>query len=198
MNRTAGVGVLGGSFDPVHNAHLAIARTALAELGLSKVLWIPSGTPPHRAAPIAPAAHRAAMVRLAIAGEPRFVLDEREIGKTSPGYTVETLENLRAQTGPQADLVLLIGADQYARLDTWHRWKDLFAFARIAVFARPGYSLEPAESVTVVPMNSLDISSTSIRQRIAAGESARGLLPDAVLDYIETNRLYSPQERRTR
>ncbi len=198
MNRTAGVGVLGGSFDPVHNAHLAIARTALAELGLSKVLWIPSGTPPHRAPSVAPAAHRAAMVRLAIAGEPRFVLDEREIGKTSPGYTVETLENLRAQTGPQADLVLLIGADQYARLDTWHRWKDLFAFARIAVFARPGYSLGPAESVTVVPMNSLDISSTSIRQRIAAGESARGLLPDAVLDYIETNRLYSPQERRTR
>lgn len=192
------IGILGGSFDPVHNAHLAVARAAFAGLGLSKILWIPSGTPPHREAPKAPAAHRAAMVALAIAGEPRFILDEREIRKTSPGYTVETLEDLRVDLGPETELVLLIGADQHARLGTWHRQEDLFALARIAVFARPGLALEDASRVSVVPMAPLDISSTAIRARIAKGESVRGLMPDAVLDYIETNNLYSSQERRTR
>lgn len=193
----AGIGILGGSFDPVHNAHLAVARTALEALQLSKVLWIPSGTPPHRAAPVAAAAHRAAMVRLAIAGEPRFVLDEREIRKAAPGYTVETLEDLHAELGKEAELVLLIGADQYARLDTWHRWQELFSLARIAVFARPGDTLAHAERVTVVPFVPLDISSTAIRSRIAAGDGPRGLLPEAVLDYIETRHLYSSPERRT-
>jgi len=195
---TQSVGLLGGSFDPVHNAHLAIARTALSELGLAKVLWIPSGTPPHRQAPQASAADRAAMVAAAIADEPRFVLDQRELRKASPGYTVETLEDLRAEFGAQVELILLIGADQYARLGTWHRSKELFALARIAVFARPGLALGAADRVTVVPMAPMDISSTSIRERIAKGEPVRGLMPDAVLDYIESRRLYSSQERRTR
>ena len=194
----AGIGILGGSFDPVHNAHLAVARAALDSLGLSRVLWIPSGTPPHRGAPVAAAGHRAAMVRLAIAGEPRFVLDEREIRKAAPGYTVETLEDLHAELGKSAELVLLIGADQYARLDTWHRWRDLFALARIAVFARPGDRLADPERVTVVPFAPLDISSTAIRSRIAAGDAPRELLPEAVLDYIQSHRLYSPEEGKTR
>ncbi len=189
------IGILGGSFDPVHNAHLSMARAALAALGLARVLWIPGGTPPHRGAPAAAAVHRAAMVRLAIAGEPRFELDEREFRKGSPGYTVETLEDLRKGVGAQASLVLLIGADQYEKLGTWHRWRELFAFARIAVFARPDHvidaTLHHAGEVTVVPMTPLDISSTAIRRRIAAGESARGLVPDAVLDYIEAHHLYS-------
>jgi nicotinate-nucleotide adenylyltransferase len=94
--------------------------------------------------------------------------------------------------------VLLIGADQYARIETWHRWQELFSLARLAVFARPGETLAGAQCVTVVPMSPLDISSTSIRARIAAGDPPRGLLPDAVLDYIQTNRLYSSPERRTR
>jgi len=195
---TQSIGVLGGSFDPVHNAHLAVARTALAELRLGKVLWIPSGTPPHREAPKTSAAHRAAMVGLAIAGEPRFVLDQREMRKAALGYTVETLEDLRAELGPKAGLVLLIGADQYARLNTWHRWKELFDLAQIAVFARPGLELDDAQRVTVVPMAPLDISSTAIRERIAKGGSVRGLMPAAVLDYIETHHLYTNQERRTR
>jgi nicotinate-nucleotide adenylyltransferase len=193
-----GVGILGGSFDPVHNAHLAMARAALDALGLARVLWIPGGTPPHREAPRASGADRAAMVRLAIAGEPRFELDERELRKASPGYTVETLEDLHAELGKDADLVLLIGADQYARLETWHRWRDLFALARIAVFARPGQALDAAERVTLVPMAPLDISSTAIRANIAAGGVPRGLLPDAVLDYIQTHRLYPAPERRPR
>jgi nicotinate-nucleotide adenylyltransferase len=195
---TQSVGILGGSFDPVHNAHLAVAQAALKELKLARVLWIPSGTPPHREVPKASAADRAAMVALAIAGEPRFVLDEREMRKTAPGYTVETLEDLRAELGAQSGLVLLIGADQHARLNTWHRWEELFGLARIAVFARPGLEIDDAQRVSVIPMAPLDISSTAIRGRIAKGESVRGLMPDAVLDYIETNRLYSSQERRTR
>ena len=189
LGATGANGILGGSFDPVHNAHLAIARAALAGLDLAKIRWIPSGTPPHRGAPIAPAADRAAMVRLAIAGEPRFVLDERELRKSSPGYTVETLEDLHKELGPKADLVLLIGADQYSRLDSWHRWQDLFGLARIAVFARPGLSLGETDRVSVVPMEPLDISSTSIRERISAGQPPRGLVPDAVLDYIQSHRL---------
>ena len=193
----AGTGILGGSFDPVHNAHLAVARAALQALSLAKVLWIPSGTPPHRGAPVAPAEHRAAMVRLAIAGEPRFVLDEREIRKAAPGYTVETLEALHAELGKAADLVLLIGADQYARLATWHRWQELFSLARIAVFARPGDTLASAERVTVMPFTPLDISSTAIRSRIAAGDASHELLPAAVLDYIQSHRLYSSAETRT-
>ena len=192
----AGIGILGGSFDPVHNAHLAIARAALEHLHLARVLWIPSGTPPHRGAPVAAAGHRAAMVRLAIAGEPRFVLDEREIRKAAPGYTVETLEDLHSELGEATALALLIGADQYSRLDTWHRWQDLFSLARIAVFARPGDALANAERVTVVPFAPLDISSTAIRSRITAGDAPRELLPEAVLDYIQSHRLYSSAETR--
>ncbi len=195
---TGTTGILGGSFDPPHDAHLAVARTALAKLDLARILWIPAGRPPHRTPPVASAGHRAAMVRLTIEGEPRFVLDEREVRKISPGYTIETLESLRTELGRQADLVLIIGADQFGKLETWHRWKELFAFARIAVFARPDYSMKNAESITVVPMAPLDISSTAIRARIAAGESVRGLVPGTVLDYIEANGLYSSQERTSR
>ena len=191
------IGILGGSFDPVHNAHLSIARTALERLSLDRILWIPGGTPPHRAAPIASAAHRVAMLALALAAEPRFALDTREIAKTTPGYTVETLEDLRAELGMQTDLVLLIGADQYTRLESWHRWRDLYALARIAVFARPGSDLVAAERVTIVPSVPLDIASSAIRARVAAGDPPRGLLPDAVLDYIGRERLYSSPEGRT-
>jgi nicotinate-nucleotide adenylyltransferase len=134
------------------------------------------------------------MVRLAIAGEPRFELDERELRKASAAYTVETLEDLRKGLGVRADLVLLIGADQYEKLETWHRSRELFAFARIAVFARPDHAIDitrfEASQVTVVPMTPLDISSTAIRRRIASGEPVRGMVPDAVLDYIESQHLY--------
>lgn len=193
-----GTGILGGNFDPVHNAHLAVARAALDHLGLERILWIPSGTPPHREAAHASAAQRAAMLRLAIADEPRYRLDTRELRKATPCYTVETLEDLRAEPGAQAPLVLLIGADQYARLDTWHRWKDLFALARIAVFARPGLAIAPMHGVETVAMPPLDISSTVIRARIAAGDPPRGLLPDAVLDYIDREHLYTCAEKQTR
>ena len=138
------------------------------------------------------------MVRLAIQDEPRFVLDERELRKSAPGYTIETLEELHAELGPQAELVLLMGSDQFARLETWHRWRELYSFARLGLFARPPHRLSIPGNAIVVPMPAVDISSTTIRSRIAAGDPIRGMVPDAVLDYIETNRLYSSQERRSR
>lgn len=197
------IGVLGGAFDPVHNAHLAIARAALERLSLAQVRWIPSGTPPHRTPALATAAQRMAMLHLATSGEPRFLVDARETRKTAPGYTVETLEELHAELGAGVELVLLIGADQYARLETWHRWQDLYSLARVAVFARPGLETTPSSRAEFVPLEPLDISSSAIRSRIAAGTAARGLLPDAVLDYIDREHLYRhqpdiPVEHRTR
>ncbi len=192
------IGILGGAFDPVHSAHVVMARNALDSLKLSKVLWIPSGIPPHREPPIAAAEHRAAMVRLAIREEPRFVLDERELRKTTPGYTVETLEELRAEYGSQVELVLLIGADQFQRLQTWHRWRDLESLARLGLHARPPYPLTVSGQALVVPMPLMEVSSTAIRERIAAGEPVRGMVPEAALDYIQSHNLYCPQERRTR
>ena len=209
------IGLLGGSFDPVHNAHLAIAHGALALLGLERVIWLPSGVPPHRAAPSAGVAARLAMLGLAIAGETRFAIDPRELAKSTPAYTVDTLLDLRGECGEAAVLVLLIGSDQFTRLATWHRWQELFGLAHIAVFARPGWSLDadtphallheyaqrrspPGEhwrarsrgAIIDAPMTPLAISSTEVRARIARGEEPRDLLPPAVLEYISSHGLY--------
>ncbi len=194
---------------------MAIARTALAQLGLARILWIPGGTPPHREAPRATPGQRRAMLELAIAGEPRYAIDDRELCKATPGYTVETLGELRASLGPQVPLVLLIGADQYVKLTSWHRWRDLFTLAHVAVFTRPGWAMEqvqdaalreafdarrdapagawrshPAGAIVPVEMPPLAVSSTAIRGHIAARQAPRGLLPDAVLDYIAREGLY--------
>ncbi len=182
------VAILGGTFDPVHNTHLEMGRAALAALAPARVLWIPTGNPAYRAAPVAPAAHRLAMLRIALAGEPRYAIDERELAPGASGYTVDTLAALRAEVGPQVPLVLLMGADQYAAIHTWHRWRELAGFARIAVFARPG---TPAPAgVDVVPMAPSEISASDIRARIAAGRDVSALLPLAVLEYIRDNHLY--------
>src|SRR5688572_5925998 len=115
------VGILGGTFDPVHNAHLAIAGTALRELPLDQVLWIPTGAPRYRNAPVAAAAHRLSMLKLALAGEPRYRVDIRELSPDATGYTVDTLRSLRAETGTRDSFYLLLGGDQYAALPNWHR-----------------------------------------------------------------------------
>ncbi len=136
------VGIMGGTFDPVHLAHLALARTALDRLGLAEVRWIPAGRPWHRDAPGASPADRVAMVRAAIAGEPRFVLDASEAEAGAPGYTVDTLARLRRELGPDRTIVLLMGADAFRGLAGWHRWRELFDFAHIAVATRPGFPLD--------------------------------------------------------
>ena len=190
------VGVLGGTFDPVHNAHLRIAQLALDVLGLAQLLWIPTGAPGYRTAPVATAGDRVAMLELALRGEPRYAIDRRELAPGASGYTVDTLRALRAERGPDARLVLLMGSDQYDKLATWHRWRELFALARIAVFARPGWSPEASEALRAagaverIDMPPLDISATAIRERIARAEDVSALLPPEVLDYISSHHLY--------
>jgi nicotinate-nucleotide adenylyltransferase len=193
---TAPIGILGGTFDPVHNAHLRIARLALDSLGLGRLFWIPTGAPRYRAAPVASAEDRLAMLELAIAGEPGYAIDPRELRPEASGYTVDTLVALRAELGPGTPLVLLMGSDQYEKLAGWHRWRELFALARIAVVARPGWAPEASAEVRAagpvmrVEMPPLEISSTEIRARVARGEDVSGMLPPPVSEYISKHRLY--------
>jgi nicotinate-nucleotide adenylyltransferase len=188
------LGLFGGTFDPPHNAHLALARAALDAFGLDALHWIPAGQPWQKARTITDAAHREAMVRAAIDGEPRFVLDRIETQRAGPSFTLDTVRTLRLQQ-PQAELFLIIGADQYAGLHTWRDWQALLGLVTLAVANRPG----PMPAVNaevlrtphrVVPLPMLDISATDIRERVAHGLPIDSLVPPAVARYIETNTLY--------
>jgi nicotinate-nucleotide adenylyltransferase len=188
------VGVFGGSFDPVHNAHLALARLALSALHLDELLWVPAGTPWQKDRPITPAAHREAMVRLAIADEPRFALSRLEIERDGPSFTVDTLHALRAAR-PGVDWTLVIGQDQYARLHTWSRWQELLGLVTLAVANRPEAPLSADPQVLALPHQAvalpmMDVSSTDIRERIAHGQGIADLVPPAVAGYIARHRLY--------
>ena len=210
------IGLLGGTFDPVHFAHLRLAVEALEELPLASVRWIPSGQPGHRGAPAAGVEHRLAMLGLALAGEPRFALDDADARSAVSTFTVNTLARLRAELGAGVPLVLIIGADQLLALDTWREWKRLFELAHIAVAERPRFTIRPgalagelaaeysrrsvapaafatapAGGLATFRMTPLDISASAIRAGVAAGRSPRYLLPDTVLDYIASHRVYS-------
>lgn len=212
------LGVFGGTFDPVHFGHLRLAEEARDKLGLGQVLWLPAGQPPLRAVPQTPPADRVAMVRLAIAANPAFVIDTREADTAAPSYTVTTLERLRHRHG-ERPLVLLLGADAFARLESWQRWQDVFALAHIGVATRPGHPLKvgvggtaldrefsarrgeaadlataPAGRIVPFAIQALDISATALRGYLAAGASPRYLAPDAVLDYIGQHQLYRPHQ----
>jgi nicotinate-nucleotide adenylyltransferase len=152
-------------------------------------VWIPTGAPGYRNAPVAPAEHRLSMLKLALAGEPRYRIDIRELAPGASGYTVDTLKSLRAETGSTDSLYLLLGADQYGALATWHRPDEVKKLARIAVFARPGFKLAGTDAETV-PMKPLAISASDIRSRVARGETIAGLAPEAVWKYIMKHRLY--------
>jgi len=177
------IGILGGTFDPVHNAHLAMARAALETLALENVVFLPTGAPRYRSPALASGAHRAAMLRLAIAAEPRFSVDERALAPGHSGYTVDTLKSLDFRP------VLLLGADQYAKLETWHRWQEVAALADLAVFARPGSEFRDGRA-RQVPFAPLEVSASAIRARLARGESIAGLVLPAVADYIARHKLY--------
>ena len=215
----APVGILGGTFDPIHYGHLRLAQEIAGKLQLGEVRFVPSGIPPHRTAPGASVADRLAMVRLAVAGNPLFTVDDRETGKTGPGYTVDTLTALRAETGPGQSLVLLLGADAFLDLATWSRWHQLFDLVHVAVAYRPGFPVDtwqsrmpqplaaeynarllhqpfavhvaPAGGIVVVPIAALDISATLIRETTREGGSARYLLPDSIYQYIQEHKLYT-------
>ena len=213
---TSVLGILGGTFDPIHCGHLELARETMSALGLAAVRFIPAGDPPHRAAPVATAGERLAMVELAVAGYRGLEVDAREIDRPGRSYTVVTIEELRAEN-PARPLALIVGADAFLGLPTWHRWHELLDLAHIVIVARPGTAFEgmlplqlvrewerrytsdaralsatPAGAFIRQPITPRPVSASAIRAALARGEPAavRGLLPAAVLAYIERNRLY--------
>lgn len=211
-------GILGGTFDPVHLGHVALAHAALARLPLSEVLWLPSGSPGHRAAPVASARDRLAMLRLATAGNPRFRIDAAELDSVEPTYTVHSLTRLRAQLGSAQPLALLLGSDSFLSLPTWLRWRELFDLAHIAVASRPGHvpsdggpspelsaeiarrtarpeqlAASAAGRIARFDMPPVDISASAVRLALAAARDTSHLLPAAVLAYIQSQHLYSKE-----
>lgn len=180
------IGILGGTFDPVHNAHLAMARAALEHLPLRKILFIPTGTTHYRKPAAASGEHRVAMLRLALAGNEKFEVDTRELRPGASGYTVDTLRALHAEG--HANLYLLMGADQYAKLASWHQPEEVARLATIAVFARPEVQLK--EKAKLIPMEPLPISASDVRARAKRGEDISAFVPPAVANYIARHGLY--------
>ena len=189
MSGATAVAVLGGTFGPVHNAHLAMAEAALRTLPVDEVRFLPTGNTRYRRPAIAAASDRLAMLRLALSGHPAFRIDERELQPGASGYTSDTLRSLRAELGDRA-LYFLMGADQYAKLDSWHEPEKVRALSRIAVFARPG-SVPPGGDALTIPMDPLPISASEIRARAGRGEDLAALVPPAVASYIRSHRLYT-------
>lgn len=214
------VAILGGTFDPVHYGHLHLADDVRKALGIREVRLVPAADPPHRDAPRTSARDRVAMLDIAVRAFPGLVVDTREIDRGGKSYTVETLEGLRAER-PGTPLWLLVGADQFRSLPAWHRWRELFDLAHVVVVPRPGIAVDsglpdavaeelsarrvrdPAAlrrtiggSIYIQPVAPHPISSTAIRSALVAGDGnpveSAGLLPPAVLAYIESNGLYRP------
>jgi nicotinate-nucleotide adenylyltransferase len=181
------IGIFGGTFDPIHCGHLILARDAIEQLKLDSVLFIPAALSPHKlgARPVSPEL-RVEMLRAAIEGEPRFCLDELELNRPAPSYTVETIEALK-QREPGSEFVYLIGEDNVAQLPTWHRFAELSQMVQFAVLDRTGARTEhPYPTVR----RHIDISATNIRNRVARGQSIRYLVPPAVEDLIRERQLY--------
>lgn len=201
-----GIILVGGSFNPIHNGHLIVARAVAEQLDAERVVFIPSGNPPHKTGDdLADAVDRLAMVRLAIAGEPGLEVSDIEIRRSGPSFTILTIEDYRKTLQPGQILYWLIGSDTLTELHTWHRATDLVNMCRIATAVRPGFespdltvleqTLSPEQvrqlQADILATPRIDISATAIRQRIAAGQSIRYLVPDPVREYIESHGLYA-------
>ena len=195
--------ILGGTFDPVHFGHLRVAWEA-AEYLDADVNLMPANAPPHRAPPVASAVQRLALLRAALAGQSRLGIDDRELCRDGPSYTVETLTALREELGSERSVVLLVGADAWAGLPDWHRWRELFELAHIGVLSRAGHELvesaalaterrdrrsrdpsalhdRAAGRVIEIRVSALEISATHVRSELAAGREPRFLVPAALL-----------------
>lgn len=207
------IGILGGTFDPIHYGHLRPAAEVTQALALAELRIVPAARPPHRRPPVAAFNDRLRMAELAAASEPGFVVDDREGRFPGPSYTVPTLESLRAELGA-GPLCLLMGTDAFRGLESWFEWRRLFELAHIVVMERPGAPMAalesrlppwarprlcrergqlaraPAGCIMLERVRPQDISASAIRAMIAAGESPQGLLPEAVWNYIQANRLY--------
>lgn len=181
------IGIFGGTFDPIHCGHLILARDALQQLDLDSVLFVPAALSPHKLkAHPAAADVRVEMLRAAIEGEPRFCLDDLELVRPAPSYTVDTIEILK-QRDPEAHFICLIGEDNVAQLPTWHRFAELSKMIGFAVLDRTGRQVE---HVYPTVRRHIDISATEIRNRVARGQSIRYLVPPAVENLIHERQLY--------
>jgi nicotinate-nucleotide adenylyltransferase len=189
------IGLLGGSFDPIHHGHLIVGRVAAEALGLDQLRFVPAREQPFKQGRhAAPAADRAAMLDLVVSGAPGFAVERVELGRPGPSYTVETLLALRAAE-PGIELTLLLGADAAAELGAWHRAAELPALARIVMFARPGTPIPASPLIAAaVEVPAIEISATEIRRRVRAGLPIRHWVPDAVAEYVARHRLYLDPE----
>ena len=209
------IGLLGGTFNPIHNGHLRLAQELADSLKLAEVRFIPSAQPPHKAVPAVNADHRAAMVQLATNANTFFKLDTRELHRNGASYTIDTLISLQEDLGGSVALGLIMGTDAFAKLNTWHRWQALLDYCHIILVERPNSVTQPklAKELTLLlhdhytenivdlttenagyihmqKITALDITSTKIRAQLASGLSPRYLMPDNVLEYIKNNQLY--------
>lgn len=209
------IGILGGTFDPIHFGHLRPALELYETLGLAEMRFVPNGRPPHREDAAATAEQRLQMVERAVAGQPGFVVDDREVRRAGPSYTVDTLAELRRELDG-VPLCLCLGMDAFLGLHTWHEWARIPTLAHLVVSHRPGWSLQPtglpdalralvadglvdsaaeleeaaAGRILLQAVTQLDISATAIRARVREGHSARYLLPDSVVGYILEQDIY--------
>lgn len=209
------IGIYGGTFDPVHFGHLRPALDVLQALQLEQIRFIPCGVPPHRQQPVAAAAHRVAMLQQAIVGQDVFVIDEREIARGGTSFMIDTINSLQAEYADK-DFCLIIGTDAFNDFDSWKEWQTIVAKIRLVVAHRPNYDVAvqnwgeqlrayvqkyrvhaandfvnaAAPAVYFCPVTQLEISSTRIRELLAAKQSTAYLLPANVLDYINRHRLY--------
>jgi nicotinate-nucleotide adenylyltransferase len=188
------LGILGGTFDPPHLGHLAVAQDAWSRIGLDRVLFVPAAQPPHKPKSVdAPPALRLAMVRAAILGDDRFEATDLELMRQGPSYTADTLRDLAGRL-PDAELFLLLGADQFREFATWREPAVIAALATLVVVRRAGIDAETGTlDATVLELDAvrIDVSSTEIRRRVAAGEPIRYLVPEGVRRIIEREGLYS-------
>jgi nicotinate-nucleotide adenylyltransferase len=199
--RARRIGVLGGSFDPVHSAHLALARSALDHLQLDELLWVPAGQAWQKTRRLTDAKHRVAMLQLAIDGEPRFKLERCELERSGPSYMLDTVRELQTRT-PDALWFLVLGQDQYANLHTWQGWRELLDRVTLAVAGRAGDAPKPGAElaaaphrVLALPMPAMPISATEIRHRVAqangAARDVADMVPVAVARYIDQHHPYT-------
>lgn len=218
------LGILGGTFDPPHQGHIALARLCVARLALDELLWIPTGMSWQKAADITPAPHRLAMTELAAATmqdvSARVRVSRMEVDRDGPSYTIDTVRALRRQVGPETSIAWLMGADQLLGLHSWHGWQELFSEVHLCVATRPGFDLHalrpeiqqeldrriaPTALVQSTPSGhmwldqtlAVDLSSTDLRRRLARGDVADNLLPAGVAGYIQQHRLYRPVQHPT-
>ncbi len=209
------IGLLGGTFDPVHIGHLRAAVEVVEQFGLDELRLLPCARPPHRATPQVSAGQRLQMAQLAVRGLDAVLVDDRELRRERPSWTIETLESLRAELGAEAQLLLLLGWDAFCGLPAWHRWQEILDFCHILVLQRPDADADTPEvlrnllaarslvdpqqlhgaagQIAFIWQTPLAVSATLIRNRLATGRSVRFLVPDAVLDYIQEHGLYRAQ-----